>query len=238
VAALGSIAGYRLSPIAPRIMRDRYLDTGQRALAARRIALRRRAIADGWLVTVKGPPRPASPGLSRRLELEAPWSPEALGRIVDALRAEGVTLPRLSGSTGAPLEAARSLGLRVVQDRETHRRPRVVTRVDDPRGAALAELAVDAVAYRIEAKIVRLYQVEVEARSADAAPAVRAIMDRLAAQFAPALRPWPYGKLATGEAITRLLRAGDLDGALGADGALLRAGIQRVWAVLDQGPGG
>lgn len=237
VAALSSIAGYRLRPGAPQPIHDLYLDTPQRGLLARRIALRLRTIARDRFVTVKGPPRQTAWGAVERLELEARWSAESLNLMIEALRGEGVTLPRASGRTGAPIETLRALGLDVVQDRRTHRRPRAVTRADDPRGVALAELAVDAVVYRLETAMVHLHQVEIEARSADGAPVVRAIVDRLATQFAPALRPWPYGKLVTGEAIARLLRTGSLTGLIGADGTLLPAGIERITLALTrEGP--
>jgi len=183
VAALSSIAGYRLRPMAPQPIHDRYLDTAQRALAAGGVALRFRTIDHERFLTVKGPSRRTAWGTAERLEFEAGWSAESLRRMIDVLHRAGVTLPRISGSTGAPLEILRALGLDVVQDRHTHRRPRRVTRADDPRGAVLAELAVDAVVYRLEVGRVRLYQIEIEAASAGAAPVVRAILDRLAAQY-------------------------------------------------------
>lgn len=234
ISALTSIAGYRLHHEPPQPIRDLYFDTRERALAAKRVALRVRTIGQLHLLTVKGPSRRTEWGAAERLELEQPWSVEALDKTVATLRRAGVTLPRAANPTAAPIEVLRALGLDVVQDRETQRQPRSVTRPDDPRGTALAELAVDAVTYHFETKIVRMYEIEIEAKSAGGASAVRAIMDRLGAQFAPTLQPWPYGKLATGQTIERLLREGAFDGLLGADQTLSPAALERIEAVLTQ----
>jgi len=122
----------------------------------------------------------------------------------------------------------------VVQDRETHRQPRSVTRPDDPRGTVLAELAMDTVIYHFEAKTVQMYEIEIEAKSAGGASAVKTIIERLVAQFAPALHPWPYGKLVTGQTIERLLREGAFDGLLEPDQTLSPAAFERIEDVLTQ----
>lgn len=234
VGALTSIAGYCLQPEAPQPIRDLYFDTPKRTLAAKHVALRLRTIGALRLLTVKGPSRRTEWGAAERLEFEESWSAGALDRTVETLRRAGVTLARAADATAAPIEVLRALGLDVVQDRETHRDPCGVTRSDDPLGTAVAELAVDAVAYHFDVNVVRMYEIEIEAKSAGGASAVRAIMDRLVTQFAPALRPWPYGKLATGDIVERLLREGALQGLLGIDNTLSPAALDRIEAVLTQ----
>ena len=237
VAALTSIAGYRLRAEVPQPIHDLYFDTPERALAAKHVALRLRTIGSLHLVTVKGPSRRTEWGAAERLELEEPWSAEALEKMVGALQRAGVTLKRAANRMGAPVEVFRAFGFDVVQDRETQRQPRSVTRSDDPRGTTVAELAVDALAYHFETKIVRMYEVEIEAKTAGGGSAVRAITERLVAQFAPTLWPWPYGKLTTGDVIDRLLREGALEGLLGSDNTLSPAAVERIEAVLTrEGP--
>jgi len=232
VAALTSIAGYRLDAQTPQPIRDLYFDTPTRGLAAQRVAVRLRTVGASCFVAVKGPSRRNEWGAADRLEFEEPWSADALDRAVETLRRAGVTLPGAANPTAAAIDVLRGLGLDVVQDRETERQPRSVRGLDHPGGPALAELAVDAVAYHVEAKTVRMYEVEIEAKAAGGAPAVRAIMDRLVAQFAPALQLWPHSKLATGEIVEDLLRAGALDDLLGPDNTLLPAALDRIDAAL------
>jgi hypothetical protein len=47
---------------------------------------------------------------------------------------------------------------------------------------------------------------------------VQALLAALAEAFPEELRPWPYGKLATGRAVERLLADGRLEGLLAPDG--------------------
>jgi len=233
IAALTLIAGYRLQPETPQPIHDSYFDTPRRALAAKRVALRLRTIGPLCLLTIKGPSRRTEWGAAERLEFEEPWSAEALDKLVDMLRLAGVTMGRAGRAQGPPVDVIRALGLDVVQDRETLRQPRSVTRSDDQRGVVVAELAVDAVTYHFDVNVVLMYEIEIEAKSAAGTSAVRAIMDRLVAQFAPSLHPWPYGKLITGDIIQRLLRQGALDGLL-VDNTLSPAALDRIEAVLTQ----
>ncbi len=233
VAALTSFAGYHLQPETPQPIHDTYFDTPGRVLAATRVAMRLRTIGALRLLTLKGPSRRTEWGAAERLELEEPWSAASLDKVVDALRHAGVTLSRDPDADGSPVDVIRALGLDVVQDRETQRQPRSVRRLDDPGGTALAELAVDAVIYHVEPKIVRMYEVEIEAKAAGGASAVRVIMERLVAEFAPALQPWPYGKLVTGDTIERLLREGTLENLLGEDDTLSPAAIDLIEGALN-----
>jgi hypothetical protein len=126
----------------------------------------------------------------------------------------------------------RWLGLRVVQDRETHRRPRGVVREAELAGPVLAELAVDAVVFRTDHREVRLYDVEIEAKSPDGPAAAQSVAHALASRYAAALRRWPYGKLATGDVIEHLFAEGALHGLLAPDGALTPAAYDTLERVL------
>jgi hypothetical protein len=46
------------------------------------------------------------------------------------------------------------------------------------------------------------------------------VLGSLAEAFPDDLRPWPYGKLATGRAVERLLAEGRLEGLLDGDGRI------------------
>lgn len=233
IASLPGLADYRFVPHAPQPIRDRYLDTADRALAARHLALRIRTIGTVQWLTVKGPSAPTPWGGAERLELETPWSAETLSAALDALRRAGLALPFIPlHAVTAPLETMRRLGLHVVQDRETHRRPRGVVREAEPAGPVLAELAVDAVVFRTDHREVRLYDVEIEAKAPDGPAAAQSVTHALASRYAEALRRWPYGKLATGDVIERLLAEGTLHGLLAPDGALTPAAYDALERVL------
>lgn len=237
ISELTSIAGHRLHPEPPQPIRDLYFDTPEHALASKHVALRLRTIGDRVLVTLKGPARLSDWGGAERLELEEPWSEKALARMVEGLRRAGAVLRPSQGAKGRPTEDLTALGLTAVQDRETHRQPRGVTRMDDTHGTQLAELAVDAVIYHFGETVIRLFDVEIEAKSAGGPPVVRAITERLVSRYRPALQPWPYGKLVTGEVIERLLRESALDGLLGPDNTLMPAAFDRIESVLTrEGP--
>jgi hypothetical protein len=102
----------------------------------------------------------------------------------------------------------------------------------DGRGEApVAELAVDEVAYQLPAGTVRLLEVEVEAKGPGGLATVEALLGALAQAFPHELRPWPYGKLATGRAVERLLAAGRLQGLLD-DAGMLRPGAHDLLAEI------
>jgi len=83
IAGLTSIGNYRLLPQNPEVIHDLYLDTPDGALQAQKLALRIREIGAMRWVTIKGASRPTNwEGGVERLEIEVPWSQDALARIV------------------------------------------------------------------------------------------------------------------------------------------------------------
>jgi CYTH domain len=219
VAALEAVDRFELRPRPAQRIRDVYLDTGDGALAAAPVAFRVRELDGRPLLTLKADPVRA--GLAaERLELEAPWSAEALQAVLEELRRRGVELPVPPEGSGAgePLADLSALGLRPTQIRETTRTPRDVLERGDPGAGPVAELTVDDVAYRLPAGIARLLEVEVEAKGPGGLETVQALLAALAEALPEDLRPWPYGKLATGRAVERLLAEGRLEGLLDGDG--------------------
>jgi inorganic triphosphatase YgiF len=223
IAVLDRVGGYQLLPRPPRNLRDVYLDSPGRALAARGAALRVREADGARLLTVKGPAAPGAGGARVRFEFEAPWSKDALGRALDALRGMGVCLSRLD--TGPlptdPLDALARLDLCVVQERHTRRTPRDVFTDGEGAGEPLAELASDEVTYPLGGLDVRHAELEVEVKAAEGTAAMTKIIAALLAAFGPVLRRWDHGsRLATGEALRFLQAAGRLEGPLGARACL------------------
>jgi inorganic triphosphatase YgiF len=227
LASLQGLEGFQLLPRDPEQIRDVYLDTGDGALAEARVAFRVRELDGRPLLTLKADARRTG-SASERLELEAPWSAAALQAALEELRRRGIQVPGPPLGRGEPLAVLASLGFRPTQVRETIRTPRDVV----GRGRApVAELAIDEVAYQLPAGTVRLLEVEVEAKGPGGLGTVEALLGALAKAFPHDLRPWPYGKLATGRAAERLLAAGRLQGLLDEAG-MLRPGAHDLLAEI------
>jgi hypothetical protein len=209
--SLGGIGGFRLMRRETAEIRDRYYDTPAGSLADRRIALRLREVDGELYLTLKGPSGATLWGRESRLEIERPFSDDALKEILAELRKREIAVPPPTGPARAadPLEKLAAAGFELVQDRLTTRRLReVVARGDASR--PLAELGIDSVVYTFGRRTVRHHEVEVEAKARGGKEAVDTVTQALFQRHWPALRPWAYGKLPTGKAIARLLerRAG------------------------------
>src|SRR5918995_2498479 len=144
VAALEAVDRFDLRPRPAQRIRDVYLDTGDGALAGARVAFRVRELDGRPLLTLKADP--VRSGLAaERLELEAPWSAEALRAVLEELRRRGVELPVPPEGAGAgePLADLAALGLRPTQIRETTRTPRDVLDRESPDAGPVAEMTID-----------------------------------------------------------------------------------------------
>ena len=235
VAALEAVGRFDLRARPPQRIRDTYLDTADAALAGARVAFRVRELDGRPLLTLKADA--VRSGLAaERLELEAPWSAAALHTILEELWRRGVDLPTPPATAGAgePLADLAGLGLRPTQIRETTRTPRDVVERADRDGGPVAELTVDDVAYQLPAGKARLLEVEVEAKEPGGLETVQTLLAALAEAFPDDLRPWPYGKLATGRAVERLLAEGRLEGMLDADGRIRPAAHEQLAEFLAQ----
>jgi CYTH domain len=259
VARLEAVDRFDLRPRPAQRIRDTYLDTADGDLAARRVAFRVRELDGRPLLTLKADP--VRSGLAaERLELEAPWSAEALAAVLEELRRRGVQLAdppegagahgdwRLTGGrtaastsareasigAGEPLADLSGLGLRPTQVRDTTRTPRDVLERGREAAGPVAELTVDDVGYQLPTGSARLLEVEVEAKGPGGMATVQALLAALAEGFPEELRPWPYGKLATGRAVEQLLAAGRLEGLLDAEGRIHPSAHDRLAEFLAQ----
>lgn len=212
IAKLESIDEYRLIPEPTKILHDIYLDTPDHNLGKKRINLRIRGSGGNYWITLK-----VSPGLftrrrHERQEVEIPWSRESLSQITGMLVQRGVRLtmaPRLDLSL-SQVDVMRQMGLQIVQDRETERTPRNIVEAKN-ESEVLAELEIDSVLYHFERHQIRLYELELEAKSQKGRGVLEDLSRRLLRDYASELRRWRYGKLVTGEKIERLLGTGELD---------------------------
>ncbi|MBI4965586.1 MAG: CYTH domain-containing protein [Desulfomonile tiedjei] len=211
LSGLSAIRGYHLAPASSVTLDDAYLDTDERALSANHYALRiRRSRSDIW-ITLKGPSHPTEWGGLERLEMEALWSPDALDRVLRELQRLGL-LRRADVEDFdpvGPLETMKSLGFTIIQKRSLLRRCKAVT--DRKGGSQIAELAIDDVTYQFASGGILHSEVEIEAKGANTANAVRALADGLIERYGPELQRWRHGKLATGHAIEELVLAGRLN---------------------------
>ena len=235
IAELHSLGAYALLPCADQAIRDRYFDTPDRTLSAKRVSLRVREVAGQTLLTLKGPGQQTFEGAARRRELELPWSRSALQRVLDALQAYGVRLQQLGGDPAAGATTAlETLGLQTVQHRETHRKIRQVLLPKDGGYEYVAELALDSVVYHFAETDVRHYEIEIEAKSEKGAAAVRTLEQELLQRYPDALTSWPHSKLATGYAIAGLLPS-ESAAILGESGRVRPDAYPRIQNVLNQG---
>lgn len=228
IAGMVRIADYRLLRQPSVMLRDLYFDTPDEALRSHGLAVRLRESGRIRLITLKGPSRPAGGGGRERLEIEVPWSKTALRRIVKELANRDVVVQAWRFDDDArPLTAMKSLGLQIVQGRETRRTIRDIVPADK-KGPRLAELAIDSVAYRFGLEEIRLKMVEVEAKRQEGLPALAIITRGLTDMLKPTLREWAYGKLATGMAVEKLLRKGALEGLVSRDRNLMPAAYDKL----------
>jgi len=230
IASLTSIANYRLLPRASQLIHDVYLDTHDRALRLRRLALRAREIGGTCWITFKGPVQPTGwAGGVERFEIEVPWSEQAQAMVVEELEARGVNLLKPEGKFDDvhPLDVLADLGMEVVQDRQTSRQLRDIVAVEQA-GLVIAELAIDSVVFHFKDRNVRYHEIEVEAKAEGGVTAVEVVIENLITMIGSALRPWDYGKLATGKAIEELLKIGALQGLLDMEDSLKPAAFDKI----------
>lgn len=237
VADLERIGPYRLAPGQRQQILDRYFDTPDGALDRRGLGLRLRDQDERCRLTLKGPSKSERPELAQRMELELPWGPKGLGRVLEALCADGIALPPAT-APGRHEPAAAALarhGLIPIQERETLRRVSGVFRVQTPALLPLAEMAIDAVAYRWAGGTVGHHEIEIEACPGTGTTLLLALAGHLRTRFTPFLQPWAFSKLATGHAVAQLMAAGDCDGLVDDARQLLPPAYDRLRRMLSTG---
>jgi CYTH domain len=209
ISALVSLGNYRLTTRETQNLRDVYFDTKDRSLGRRRLNLRLRYLTNVVRITLKQSPGLFTRNRNQRRETELDWSFASLSKILQEISGRGIRLESRNPGKNDPVDVLKKLGLVVIQDRETKRKPREVVSV---QGEILAELAIDSVTYHFDAANIMLDEVEVEAKSKNGREALDEVAKNLIVLFGPELQRWKSGKLSTGMKIERLLRDGRLNG--------------------------
>jgi CYTH domain-containing protein len=235
IEGLDEVAGYGLADPRPERIHDRYLDTAERELKKRKIALRVRELDGRVLLTLKGPSAVGQWGSEDRGELEVEWSEQPWKKVRAELERHGVSVRAVPDQNAADaLDALATAGLEIVQDREAQRRIRDVNHRSGGPGR-VAELALDTVTYHLSDRDVRHYEVEIEAKSGEGAEAVAAVTTALTGRYWPWLRPWHHGKLATGQAVAALVGDGRTRDLVGRDGSLEPSAYDAIAEALERG---
>jgi inorganic triphosphatase YgiF len=232
IAEKTSVGDYRLVGATTKLLSDTYFDTTNHFLSHRKLNLRiRRDNQDLW-ITMKTHPRRTLWGGMVRAEMEIPWSPEAIEKVVAELKLPPQSPgPASQAIPPGPIEVLKTKGLVPIQHRETQRQVRNVT--SGPEGSpTLAELDVDSVLYDFDDQKIRLFEVEVESKSEKGQSVVKSVTKSLKGEYGPLLRSWRHGKLATGTAIARLLKSGQLRPLIDAENRLLPAAFDRLNRIL------
>ncbi|MCI0438748.1 MAG: CYTH domain-containing protein [Chloroflexi bacterium] len=218
IAVVRELNSFRFVPRESNEIRDTYMDTPAGDLRARAIALRIREVNGAPWITLKGPSKPTDWGGTERLEVEDKWSQAALSKAVDQLVGQGVRLGNGAAKSdlGSPLEVMENMGLKVLQERRTHRYIRDVL---NRNSQLLAELAIDSVDYCFGGRCATLHEIEIEAKSGARGKTLKALIDDLVRNF-PALRAWEHNKLITGIAIEEMMSRDEFDGLVDSSGNL------------------
>lgn len=200
LAARENLLGEILGPVAESTMHDAYLDTADRALAERGAALRLRVVGEAAWLAFKADERPE--GLAvRRVEVEGPWSIETRERIATRLGDLAFLLDELAGARDVRALRRAAAG-RTVQERRIRRRRRALGR--------WGELDLDEVRFAVGPLTVVHHEVEVEAHGQEGGARLPRFARDLLAELGERALAWRHSKLATGEAIAELARAGRL----------------------------
>lgn len=216
ISEMTSIADYRLVPQESEIIHDIYFDTTDGRLHSKKIALRIRTIGLSNWITIKGPSRRTWWGGVKRLEIEKLWSKNALTEVLNELEYRGIKMKihqlHQDFENIHPLAVMSNLGLKVIQDRESHRKPMNIKYKDN--SSVLAELVIDYTIYHFSKQDICLYEVEIESKVENDFTVLKTVIDNLFKIYKPALQKWDHSKLAMGKAIEKLSSEGMLKGML------------------------
>lgn len=211
LATIETIAGYRLLYRCDVKIHDLYFDTARRELGTIQASLRIRETNSRTLITLKGAPRPTDSASVQRYEFEEPWSEKALFRIVndcnEMLSYKALERPEESVDVRVsdPVSTLSELGLQLIQDRSTYRRPRDIVRSAHTTSLVLAELVIDHVVFHFDGLKIHHHEVEIEEKRAGSSEVVYHTNAALIEAFEDSLRPCYYSKLQIGEAIRALM---------------------------------
>ncbi len=206
IACCQTLGGYRISPSGVRFFTDTYFDSQERSLTLRGIAVRTRESDGSVVFCIKEDERIMEDGSAHRKELEMPWSEECLEHASRIMNADPAGTEDLSSGVDTPAASLAGIGLFPIQMRHTRRGTFDIS-IPGVR-KPLAELAMDAVCYRIADVGIFHYEVEVESKKPGFESETVRFTDILKASFPGRLMRWDHNKLITGMSMEQLLREG------------------------------
>lgn len=207
---LDSIPKFQLGAAQRKDIRDTYFDTPDRILLRKQANLRLRQTDSTILVSAKSGSKADRSGVSMRMEIELPWSADAVASINRRLDLKLPALTKIEGSgIGDPRQRLEAVGLQVLQERETRRDTREI--IEGKNGSPIAELALDRVTYRFGKLEIPIFEIEVEAKSKTNSRTIKKIRKQIESINRNELLRWKHGKFVTGRAIERLLLTEELE---------------------------
>jgi inorganic triphosphatase YgiF len=227
-----SVGDFSLMNPMTKFLADTYFDTPTHFLSDHKLNLRIRTDNQERWITIKTHPRRTLWGGMVRSEMEVPWSPEALERVVSELKIPAQSAALASPSVASdPIDLLKSKGLVPIQHRETLRQVRGVTSSPNP-ALVLAEMDIDSVLYDFDGQKIRLFEIEVESKSEKGPSVVKSVTRSLKGEYGTLLRSWRHGKLATGNGIIRMLKGGQLGPLIDSENRLLPAAFDKLNRIL------
>ncbi|MGC8603482.1 MAG: hypothetical protein ACP5VS_07330, partial [Desulfomonilaceae bacterium] len=193
---------------------------------------RLRRYDEGEKVTMKGPAQQFSDGSLKRPEFEIEWKNNSLKRILDLIQDIGVSLSStLSGQNVDPELSIRSLGLDVIQKRDTCRTSRKI--FDSRHSESIAQLDIDQVSFMCRGRKFTHYEIEIERRAPEDCPVIQKSLEYLKRRFGEFVRLWTLDKLTTVQLICDLFESGNLIG-IGPGALLTSSAYEKVHEEFDR----
>lgn len=207
---MDSIWKFRLRAGSHKIIRDTYFDSPERNLLRDEASLRLRESDGQTFVTAKLASKTDRNGVSSRMEIELPWSVDALITIGRKLELEISGIAKLDVSSREdPRRQLEKIGLQIIQERETVRDTKEI--FDEKDGSVVAELALDRVMYHFGNRSISIFEIEIEARSDTGSKTLKSVRKQIESLSRDYLTGWKHGKFITGRAVEKLLREGKLE---------------------------
>lgn len=233
IADKTSVGDFSLVNPLTKVLSDTYFDTPDHLLSRRKLNLRIRTDNQERWITMKTHPRRTLWGGMVRSEMEVPWSPDALEKVISELKIPPAQSPAPKGEEAAsdPIGFLKGKGLVPIQHRETQRQVRGVTSGSNP-ASLLAELDLDSVLYDFDGQKIRMFEIEVESKSEKGPSVVKSVTRSLKGEYGALLRSWRHGKLATGNGIIRMLNAGELSPLIDSENRLRPAAFEKLNRIL------
>ena len=233
IADKTSVGDFSLVNPVTKLLSDTYFDTSDHLLSRRKLNLRIRTDNQDRWITMKTHPRRTLWGGMVRSEMEVPWSPDALDKVVSELKIPPApsASPNKTATGSDPIGLLKSKGLVPIQHRETQREVRGVISRGDP-SLILAEMDIDSVLYDFDGQKIRLFEIEVESKSEKGQRVVKSVTRSLKGEYGKLLRSWRHGKLATGNGIIRMMKEGELGSFIDSENRLLPAAFDKINRIL------